>query len=276
MSLPMPWSLAGRLFKWGWEKITRLWLLKTYQKSHEYKFRRYHLGAHWKPLGEHLEYSVRLAHSADHESVKSRVAFRTKGALVENLSLYFEASGHGIRYQQKIELANLDQSVLIVNLNQIPRQELMEVSERGIYFSITETKFIQCVITLPGGKKQPSFNSQRFSLMHGWLLRDTWERRWGVVWNCNAIEDAKTEMKSFWRWRLGEYRYFSLNYPSFRPLTLNGMFRKGLCRLLINPHLITLQFWLAIHSGRYTLGDGRLMFSRKRIKKMKSRKMARL
>ena len=167
MSLPMPWSLVGRIFNWGWEKITRLWLLKTYQKSHEYKFRRNQLGAHWEPLGEHLEYSMRLVHSADHESVKSRLAFRAKGALVENLSLYFEASGHGIRYQQKIELVNLDQSVLIVNLNQIPRQELMEISERGIYFSITETQFTQCIVTLPGGKKQPSFDSQRFSLMHG-------------------------------------------------------------------------------------------------------------
>lgn len=275
MSLPMPWSLAGRLFKWGWEKITRLWLLKTYQKSHEYKFRRNQLGAHWEPLGEHLEYSKRLAHSADHESIKSRVAFRAKGALVENLSLYFEASGHGIRYQQKIDLVNLDQFVMIVNLDQIPRQELMEISERGIYFSITETQFTQCVVTLHGGKKQPSFDSQRSSLMHGWMFRDTWERRWGVVWNCSAIEDAKKEMQSYWRWRLGEYSYFSLNHPRFGPLTLNSIFRKGLCRLLINPYLITLQFWLAIHSGRYDLGDGRLIFSRKRIRKMKSRKTAR-
>lgn len=276
MSLPIPWSLVGRIFNWGWEKITRLWLLKTYQKSHEYKFRRNQLGAHWEPLGEHLEYSMRLVHSADHESVKSRLAFRAKGALVENLSLYFEASGHGIRYQQKIELVNLDQSVLIVNLNQIPRQELMEISERGIYFSITETQFTQCIVTLPGGKKQPSFDSQRFSLMHGWMFRDTWERRWGVLWNCSAIEDAKKEMKLYWRWRLGEYGYFSLNHPRFGPLTLNGMFRKGLCKLLVNPYSITLQFWLAIHFGRYELGDGRLIFGRKRIRKMKSRKTARL
>ncbi|WP_240023791.1 hypothetical protein [Serratia marcescens] len=276
MSLPMPWSLVGRIFNWGWEKITRLWLLKTYQKSHEYKFRRNQLGAHWEPLGEHLEYSMRLVHSADHESVKSRLAFRAKGALVENLSLYFEASGHGIRYQQKIELVNLDQSVLIVNLNQIPRQELMEISERGIYFSITETQFTQCIVTLPGGKKQPSFDSQRFSLMHGWMFRDTWERRWGVLWNCSAIEDAKKEMKLYWRCRLGEYGYFSLNHPRFGPLTLNGMFRKGLCKLLVNPYSITLQFWLAIHFGRYELGDGRLIFGRKRIRKMKSRKTARL
>ena len=276
MSLPMPWSLVGRLFKWGWGKITRLWLLKTYQKSHEYTSRRHQLGAHWESLCEHLEYSTRLSHTADHESVKSRVAFRAKGVLVEKLSLYFEASGHGIRYQQKIELVNLDQSMMIVNLDQIPRQELMEISERGIYFSITEIQFTQCVVKLPGGKKQSPFDSQRFSLMHGWMLRDTWERCWGELWNCSAIEDAKEEMKLYWRWRLGEYGYFSLNHPRFGPLTLNGVFRKSLCKLLINPNCITLQFWLAIHSGLYDLGDGRLMFSRKRIRKMKSRKTARL
>ncbi|WP_182058327.1 hypothetical protein [Pantoea sp. ME81] len=81
--------------------------------------------------------------------------------------------------------------MLIVNLKQITRQKLMEISERGIYFSITETQLTQCVVTLPGGKTQPSFDSQRFSLMHGWVLNDTWERRWGEVWNCTAIDDAK-------------------------------------------------------------------------------------
>ncbi|GAJ65559.1 hypothetical protein JFPO14_contig00009-0004 [Edwardsiella piscicida] len=56
MNVSMPWSLAGRLLKWIWGKITRLWLLKTYQKSHEYKASRLRLGARWEPLGEHLEY----------------------------------------------------------------------------------------------------------------------------------------------------------------------------------------------------------------------------
>lgn len=73
MNLSMPWSLAGRLFKWMWDKITRLCLLKTYQKSHEYKASRLRLGARWEPLGEYLEYSLRLSSSADHETVKSWV-----------------------------------------------------------------------------------------------------------------------------------------------------------------------------------------------------------
>ncbi|HHG0679775.1 TPA: hypothetical protein ACPUKS_000670 [Enterobacter cloacae] len=272
----MPWSLVGRLFKWIWDKITRLWLLKTYQKSHDYKASRLRLGARWEPLGEHLEYSLRLSSPADHETVKSRVAFRAKENLVEKATLYFEASGHGIRYQQKIELVNLDQSVLIVYLDQIPRQELLEASERGIFFSITETQFIQCVITLPGGQQQQPFDSRRSHLTYNWLLNDKWVRRWGELWNCNAIEHAKTEMKFYWRWRLGEFKHFSLYSAGLGSYPWKGILRKSLCKFLINHHIITVQFWLAVHSGRYVLGDGKLKLNKRRIRKVKSSKASNL
>lgn len=272
MNVSMPWSLVGRLFKWIWDKITRLWLLKTYQKSHDYKASRLRLGARWEPLGEHLEYSLRLSSPADHETVKSRVAFRAKENLVEKATLFFEASGHGIRYQQKIELVNLDQSVLIVYLDQIPRQELLEASERGIFFSITETQFIQCVITLPGGQQQQPFDSRRSHLTYNWLLNDKWVRRWGELWNCNAIEHAKTEMKFYWRRRLGEFKHFTLYSAVLGSYPWKGILRKSLCKLLINHHIITVQFWLAVHSGRYVLGDGKLKLNKRRIRKVKSSK----
>ncbi|EOY4402887.1 TPA: hypothetical protein ACTW1W_002109 [Klebsiella michiganensis] len=276
MNVSMPWSIAGRLLKWIWGKITRLWLLKTYQKSHEYKASRLRLGARWVSLGEHLEYSLRLSSPADHETVKSCIAFRAKEILVENVKLYFEASGHGIRYQQRIELVNLDQSVLIVYLDQIPRQELVEASERGIFFSITETQFLQCIITLAGGQQQQPFDSIRSHLTYNWLLNDKWVRRWGELWNCNAIEHAKTEMKSYWRWRLGEFKHFSLYSAGLGSYPWNGILRKSLCKLLINNHIITVQFWLAVHSGRYVLGDGKLKLNQRRIRKVKPSKASNL
>lgn len=272
MNISMPWSLAGRLFKWIWGKVTQLWLLKTYQKSHEYEASRHRLGASWEALGEYLEYSLRLSSPADHETVKSRVAFRAKEVLVDKVTLYFEASGHGIRYQQKIELVNLDKSILIVYLDQIPKQELLEVSERGIFFSITETQFIQCVITLSGGHQQQPFDSMKHYLFNNWLLNDKWVRRWGELWNCNAIEHAKTEIKHYWRWRLGEFKYFSLCSPGRESLPWHGLLRKGLCKFLINNYIITIQFWIAIHSGRYILGDGKLELNPRRNRTVKPRK----
>lgn len=153
---------------------------------------------------------------------------------------------------------------------------LVEASERGIFFSITETQFLQCIITLAGGQQQQPFDSIRSHLTYNWLLNDKWVRRWGELWNCNAIEHAKTEMKSYWRWRLGEFKHFSLYCAGLGPYPWNGILRKILCKLLINNHIITVQFWLAVHSGRYVLGDGKLKLNQRRIRKVKSSKASNL
>lgn len=259
MNIPTPWSLIGRTMKWAWNKVTSFWLLKTYKQSHEYKAKRLRLGSHWEKLGEHLEYSLRLANPADHESIKSKVAFRTKKGTLKSAILFFEAVGNGVRYQQKIELVNLNKNAIIVTLDQIPKQDLIELSENGISFTIKEIRFIQCVVTLPDGHQYPPFDSLTSYLSYNWLLNDKWERRWGVLWNCNAIEYAKIEISGYWRWRLGEYYYFSLFHSKSERISIQALFRKLLCKVLIHPYMLTLQFWLAIHFGRYRLGDGRLI-----------------
>jgi hypothetical protein len=70
MSIPTPWGLIGKVIKWGWEKLTRLWLYNTYKKSHEDKQKLQRLGSYWESLDDHLEYSLRLSNPADHEKNK--------------------------------------------------------------------------------------------------------------------------------------------------------------------------------------------------------------
>ncbi|KMJ46199.1 hypothetical protein AB204_05225 [Xenorhabdus khoisanae] len=264
MNIPTPWNLIGRILKWAWNQITSFWLLKTYKQSHEYEAKRLRLGSYWEKLGEHLEYSLRLANPADHESIKSKVAFRSKKGTLKSATLFFEAAGNGIRYQQKIELINLDENAIIVTLDQTPKQDMMKSSKPGLFFTIKEIRFVQCVVTLHGNHQCPPFDSLTSYLSHNWLLNDKWERRWGVLWNCNAIEYAKIEISGYWRWRLGEYRYFSLFHSRSERISIQALFRKSLCRVLIHPYMLTLQFWLAIHSGRYRLGDGKLIHKRYR------------
>lgn len=259
MNLPTPWSLIGRILKLAWNKITIFWLLRTYKQSHEYKAKRLRLGSHWEKLGEHLEYSLRLANPVDHESLKSKVAFRATKGKLKSATLFFEAVGSGVRYQQKIELVSLDKNAIIVTLDQIPKQDLIETSKPGIFFTINEIRFIRCVVTQPDDYQCPPFNSRTSHLSYNWLLNDKWERRWGILWNCNAIEHAKDEISRYWRWRLGEYRYFLLFHSGSERVSIQALFRKSLCKFLIRPYMLTLQFWLAINSGRYRLGDGKLI-----------------
>lgn len=260
MNIPTPWGLISKTLKWIWNKITSFWLLKVYEQSHGYKVKHLQLGSRWEKLGDNLEYSLRLANPADHNSLKSRVAFRSTKETIKNVTLFFEASGNGVRYQQKIELANLDKSVIIVSLDQIPKQDIIKTSDTGIFFTINEFRFIQCVITQEGGYQCQPFNSITSYLTHNWILNDKWVRRWGTVWNCNAIEHAKYEISWYWRWKLGEYRYFLLFQSSSKKFSIQSMSRKLLCKILIHPYMLTLQFWLAIHSGFFRFGDGKLIY----------------
>lgn len=259
MNISAPWNLIGKILTWIWNKVTSFWLLKTYQKSHEYKVKNIRLGARWKKLGENIEYSLRLANHADHESLKSKVAFRTTKGMLKAMTLFFEATGNGIRYQQKIELANLDEKAIIVSLEQIPRQVLIEASDAGIFFTINEICFIECVVTLADGYQCQPFNSRKLHISNNWLLNDKWERRWGVLWNCNAIERAKCKIAAYWKWKLGEYRYFLLSQSYHKQFSIQSQIRKLICTMLIHPYMLTLQFWLAIHSGCFMLEDGELI-----------------
>ncbi|EPX2831144.1 TPA: hypothetical protein NHV36_006260 [Klebsiella michiganensis] len=260
MNIPTPFSLIGMMLKWVWNKITIFWLFKTYKKSHEYKLKDLRLGSRWEKLGDDLEYSIRLANAADHESLKSKVAFRAAKGMLKNVTLFFEASGSGIRYLQKIELINLDQDLVIVHLDQIPRQDLIEASEAGIFFTINKIRFIQCIVTHIDGYLCPPFDSIPVHLSQNWLLNDKWEQRWGILWNCNAIEQAKYEISGYWRFRLGEYRHFLIYQAEHEKLSMQSQLRKLVCRFLIHPYMLTLQFWLAIHSGCFSLVDGKLIY----------------
>jgi len=266
MSFPTPWSLIGKIIKWGWDKLTRFWLLKTYKRSHEFKQKRLRLGARWEKLGEHLEYSLRLSNPADHGKIKSRVAFRSPNGLIKKANMFFEARGSGIRYQQRIELTNVNENVLIVTLDQIPQDDLLESSERGFFFTIEEIQFLECQVILSNGHHSTVFDSITSHLTYNWLLNDKWKRRWGILWNCNAIEYAKVEISHYWRWRLGDYRHFVFSSHDEKGIAIKGRIYKRLCRILIHPYALTIQFWLAIHSGCYSLGDGKLIRKRKFFK----------
>lgn len=263
MSIPTPWGLIGKVIKWGWEKLTRFWLYNTYKKSHEDKQKLQRLGSYWESLDDHLEYSLRLSNPADHEKIKSKVAFRSLKTPIKEAVLFFEARGSGLRYQQKIELKNIDENVLVVTLEQIPQDDLIESSERGIFFTIDEIQFIDCQLTMIDGHKIPHFNSLTSHLTYNWLFNDKWQRRWGMLWNCNSIEYAKLEMSGYLRRRLGDYQHFFFTSDHNEGFSLVGRMRKLLCKIIIHRSVLTILFWLAIHSGGYSLGDGKLVRRRK-------------
>ncbi|HAT1513785.1 TPA: hypothetical protein I8W54_002104 [Morganella morganii] len=257
--IPTPISLIVQILKWVWNKITRFWLFKIYKQSHMYYEKHTQLGSHWMKLGEYLEYSLRLATRTDHKSLKSKIAFRSTKETLTSVTLFFEASGGYGRYQQKIELANLDENPIIVTLEQIPKIDLIQASTSGILFTIHEMKLTQCVVITQENHQCSPLESSALHPTHSWLLNDTWKYRWGIFWNCNAIKHAKYEIATYWKWKFNYYDFF---YYEPNRILIQIIPRKLLCKILVHPYMLTLQFWLAVHSGRYEFCDGKLVYKK--------------
>lgn len=253
MPTSMPIGLIAKAIAWLWSQLTKLLLFNTYVRSQEIWARRNRLGARWQPLGNYLEYSLRLALLTDIEPRTSRVALRATSRKISSLEVYFEATGSGIRYQEKISLCDLNSRPIIWNLVNIPCQRLIDISESGAAFSIDSVQFLHCHVELDDGEVIPRHNSLMAHMTHSWLMNDEWAFRWGVWWNCNSIKWAKRRIEEYWRWGVGSpaFRIYSSNHRE--PIWISGL--RGIGWVMGRSWLVTLQFWMAIWSGLFILND---------------------
>lgn len=72
LDLPLPLNIIVKAASWVWQRITRVLLYNTYVGSHRKWNSRHQLGSRWKPLGDYLEYSLRLAQPTDHKPQVSK------------------------------------------------------------------------------------------------------------------------------------------------------------------------------------------------------------
>lgn len=263
LDIPIPFSFIGKIVSWIWQRVTRLILYKTYSESHQRWVSHNRFGSLWEPLGEHLEYCLRLAQPTDPMPHISKVAVRSIGQTLANVDVYLEAYGAGLRYQEKLSFCEVNQNPIIWNLTNIPTQELLRLSEHRINFSIEEIQFRQCVVRLSNGEVLPPENSMLAYLTHNWILNDEWVHRWGNFWNCNAIMFAKGELSNYWHFGFGlpKTRVYLPHIKSSYRKPFWQSFFQGIGWVMALPPLVTAQFWLAIWSGLFVMDkDDRLCF----------------
>lgn len=253
MNIPVPFNLVAKIAKWIWDRATKVLLYKVYSHSHRNWTKRVRLGARWKNLGEHLEYSVKLAQPTDPEPRVSRLAIRATSGRIKTLDLFFEASGNGLRYQEKISAYNVDTSPLIWNMTNIPMQMYLGGPDEIIRFSIDEYQIVNCVVTTFEGHEKSTCYSERAYLSHSWFLNDDWVWRWGSWWNCNSIKFAKGEIHIYWRLVFGGGHELIYSRKKMKKLDLFRLFRRTVGYLMSLSLLVRLQFWMAIWSGLYVL-----------------------
>ncbi|HCK5320853.1 TPA: hypothetical protein N0J00_003495 [Salmonella enterica subsp. enterica serovar Manhattan] len=254
MSLPVPFGAIVTVVKKCWSTLTQIMLIKTYQLSHERWAARHRLGARWQYLGKYLEYSLRLAQLTDKEPRCSRIAFRSKEERLQKVELVFEALGSGLRYQETLCIHDVNNSPIILTLPNIPTLDVF-ILEDGFAFKVEQYQLKYCKIKLANGESMSIDNSPKYSLIQNWCFNDTWKRRWGTTWNCNAIESARRRIAEYWIWGfslplVGRHPLYS---PSRKGIHLFEA--KSLRWFMTRPWCLNAQFWMAIWSGLFILND---------------------
>ncbi|MGS1047386.1 hypothetical protein ACVCIC_00475 [Burkholderia glumae] len=235
-------------------------MLSTYEWSHERWLSRHQLGSRWESLGEHVEYSVRLAILTDPDPRVSRIAFRARDQSLRRLDLVFESTGGGIRHQDRISIDRVDDRPVVYSLLQTPDcVPVIPPGRRSFYFSVESYQIIDCRAELAHGQAVEVPDSREFHLSQTWFDTSSWKRRWGRTWNCDAIAEAKRGIGEYWRFGFGRPRTVV-----YSPAALTGRRARrpvwptlalGIGRVMGGSWLATCQFWLAIWSRLFVLDD---------------------
>lgn len=272
MDLPSPLSLITKPIAWLCEKLSD-WLLKrmvlpTYRLSHERWARHHRLGAHWEPLGEHIEFSVDLERPTDSAPKASRIAFRGKTTEVTKLKIVFEAWGGSVRYPENITVYDIDERPIIWTLANIPCQDIVVLDDGRVQFSIEQFQLRRCELLLKGGTHIKLPDSMIATLGHNWFLSDEWVFRWGLHWNVNSIKWAKISIQEYWRFGFGRPKV--IVYSPFS----NKSYREPFWRIGLRPigwvmslsWVVTAQFWLCLWSRQFILSaEDRLQWRWKKV-----------
>lgn len=258
MALTPPTGLIVTVAKWLWAKLTQTLLINTYMHSHEQWVARNRLGARWNPIGDNLEYSIRFGQLTDNGEPLSRIAFRTITTPLLRIEMTIEAEGAGARYQEHLSLVNINTTPLVLTLVHMPLLDVF-LPKGNIVFSIDSYQITHCQIWYEDGSTLHIKNCHRYYLMHNWCLNDTWGRRWGRSWNCNAIYQAKRSIGDYWKWvfkipALGIYPPFSTSHFWF----YTGQ-AKSLRWLMTRRWCLSVQFWIALWSRLFVLDSENIL-----------------
>ena len=140
------------------------------------------LGSFWEPLGEHLEYSVYLTESTDVQPQESSIALRAKQGTVNRFEYVLEGRHIGGIPRQG-GASDVDTTLAIFTLKNQMVSELIDVTnDRNIL--------------LPYGLIQ--------TLTQASTWNSQWSKSWFMYWNLDAVNCAKQEIETFWRW-FGNY-----------------------------------------------------------------------
>lgn len=250
--MDFPGGLVLRALGWIKDRMLLLLYLPTYRRSHLIWLKHRRLGNFWRKCGQHFEYSLHLATIADWEPRQSKIAIRAEKN-IDELVLVFEARSGSARFQERIELLNVNPKPIVWTMAQIPVQDVPVISEdAGIRFTWGEYDISVTRLRLHDGHEVTPFKTSQSNLTHTWFLNSERSYRWGLHWNLDAIKEAKVHLHHHW---ISELKYLHFGREISSAQRLRHMLLRPVGRVMTSDWALSFQFWTAIWSGLFVLNN---------------------
>ncbi|NRA74074.1 MAG: hypothetical protein HRU36_04980 [Rickettsiales bacterium] len=152
----------------------------------------------FEPVSDCLEYELSLPYKISDSKDDNRfIIIKSKDNVKYSkvtLVITTYSNSISIKFQQVITLFSVDSVPYMVYLKNIPCREAM-IMNNGIFFNYETVEIkIQEMYDNIGKKINKEFATVRLRITNTDLLNDEWVKRWGSLWNINAIEREKSEL----------------------------------------------------------------------------------
>ena len=258
----IPLQQLVRSIKWAWNGLTGVVARPIYEQSdHLHKARREEI--RWEPLIQGLTYRLFLESvlTNDPHPVSRIYVMNQSNQRFDRIEISVVARVGKLDYPEVIVVPLLDPGkIASLRLPNIPLLNLsMEgqiIRESCHFCSVFVTEIVKS-----GEAERRIHEVQRWSPTYDDFLNGSWSRRWGYLYNTNAIAFYKSDMRDFLKYYVyNEFWAFHSDLsPMFRTIVLRHRYllwpNKCLCTLMCQDWMLSTICWTVLLLRARNLND---------------------
>ncbi|GBR47884.1 hypothetical protein [Gluconobacter roseus] len=249
----------GMVFGPIWNRLQKKLFLKTFLWSQDRYNDWRRMGKYWKNIDEMIEYDFRVENEifCQDSLPFNKIIFRkNKFFSADYFSILIEAQSGNIKFQEHIEIKNMDDSIYYFSLPNIPLMwidihEDAYCTQRldGITVIIAEAKYKE--ESVAKNVKGPTYRPSGID-----ILNDKWVEKWEKWWNLRAIEECKRNIKLFIQYNfVTSYKIYHVNAKEMNNTKRNILLLRGMVIFYIANHMLSPIFWISVWLGKRDFWD---------------------
>ena len=249
----------GTIFGPIWNRLQKKLFLKTFLWSQGNYDNWRKMGEYWKNINEMIEYDFRVENEifCQESFPFNKIIFRkNKFFSADYFSILIEAQSGNIKFQDHIEIKNMDDSIYYFSLPNIPLMWIdihddVYLTKRldSISVTIKEARYKEEVVSV--NVNGPTYRPSGMD-----ILNDRWVEKWGKWWNLRAIDQCKRNIKSFIQYNfVTRYKIYHVDAKKINNKIRTVLLLRGMVIFYIANHILSPIFWISVWLGKRDFWD---------------------